>query len=49
MEFGYVTKSFDLDFSRSDSNDAIFHLAVTQEFSPENIEADILFNKSFES
>ena len=48
MGFGYVTKSIDLDFTSSDSNEATFQISVSQEFAPHNVGADILFHKVFE-
>ena len=48
MGFGHVTKSIDLDFTSSESNEATFHISVSQEFAPHNVGADILFHKVFE-
>ena len=48
MGFGYVTKSIDLDFTSSETNEAMFHISVSQEFAPHNVGADILFHKVFE-
>ena len=49
MRLGFVTKSFDLDFSGSDSSDAMFYISIMQEFAPDTVGADILFAKTFES
>ena len=48
MGFGYVTKSFDLDFTTSDSSEANFHLSLAQEFAPETAGVEMIFNKIFE-
>ena len=49
MEFGNVTKSLDVDLSGSDSNEAIFHLFISREYTPDTLDAEIMFYKVFES
>ena len=49
MGFGYISRTFEIDFSGSNSNEADFELAVIQEGGPQDTGAEIKFKAEFKS